>query len=238
MKEKLDFNKPAREIPTNYRNVTGRVFSIKTNRYIGFESKLERDFIYICEFDPRVEKILEQPVTINYKIDDSKTKYTPDFFILFKNGEEYLIEIKYRSDLYKDFENLKTRFQVACQYAQENDCTFKIVTDKCSLISNKDYLFNVHFLLSYDTINYEMYTLILSKINQCKTIQELLDSLTEDKYQQLEYINHVWTLVRMHIIELNLLTKINLKSKILSFETIQEKEFKQLISNICKRNIP
>ena len=34
MKEKLDFNKPARDIPTNYRNVTGRIFSKKSNRLI------------------------------------------------------------------------------------------------------------------------------------------------------------------------------------------------------------
>lgn len=238
MKEKLDFNKPAREIPTNYRNVTGRVFSIKSNRYIGFESKLERDFIYLCEFDPRVEKILEQPIKIRYKVDGFKSRYTIDFFVLFNNGDEYLIETKYRSDLKKDFDIYRIRFKAARQYAKENNCIYKIVTDRCSLILNKDYLFNVHFLLSYNTLNYETYQLILSKIIDSSTIQDLLNNLSHDRYEQLEYTNHIWTLVRMHIIQLNLLSKINTKSKILSFKTYDDKELKQLISNISSRNIP
>lgn len=234
MKEKLDFNKPAREIPTNYRNVTGRIFSKKSNRLIGYESKLERDFIYLFEFDNRIEKILEQPITINYQLDGQNRKYTPDFFLLFKNGDECLVEIKYKDDLYNTFDELKYKFKAAIQYSSNNNCKFKIMTNKCSLMSNKDYMFNVHFLLSYDTITYEVYELIKSKIVNCNTVQELLNNLSDDRYKQLEYINQVWTLVKKQVIELDLIKKINNNSEILNYKNYNKEEYERYILNSDK----
>ncbi|MFY9074072.1 TnsA endonuclease N-terminal domain-containing protein [Malaciobacter mytili] len=236
MKEKLNFNKPARNIPTNYRNVTGRIFSNKSNRLVGYESKLERDFIYLFEFDDRVEKFLEQPITINYQLDGENRRYTPDFFILLKNGEEYLIEIKYKSDLYEKFDDLKYKFKVAIQYSNLNNCKFKIMTNKCSYMNNTNYMFNVHFLLSYNTINYDTYQLIKSRINKCNSIEELLNELSEDKYKQLDYINYIWTLVRHQIIKLNLQRKINNKSEILEFKNYDKEEFQIYVLDYYKKD--
>ena len=48
-------------------------------RMIAFESLLERDFIYLLDYDARVEWFEEQPLTIGYGQADRTLHYTPDF---------------------------------------------------------------------------------------------------------------------------------------------------------------
>lgn len=225
----LNQNQPARKIPKNYRNITGKISSKKANGLISYESKLERDFAYIFDFSDEVDIILEQPVTIKYLFDGEERRYTPDFCLWRRGKKNLLIEVKYHNELKKNFEELKYKFRAAMLYAQKNDFEFRILTDRCPYIRNKDYLFNVHFLRNYDYINYEKYKLIKSKYTPDSTIQDLLNSISNNKYEQLNYINSVWTLVRKHIIVVNLETKLTAATKILDFKKYSQKDFANYI---------
>ena len=59
----------------------GKFPSLKNKTMVWFESHLERDFIYLTEFDKSVIKYQEQPFKIQYFINGKKYKYTPDFLI-------------------------------------------------------------------------------------------------------------------------------------------------------------
>ncbi len=61
---------PVRQVSNRGGNVIGKFPSIKMGRMIAFESLLERDFIYLLDYDPAVEWFEEQPLTIEYMSDD------------------------------------------------------------------------------------------------------------------------------------------------------------------------
>ena len=106
----MNLNEPSRKIPKNYRNITGKIPSKKSNRMISFESKLERDFLYLFEYENFVIKILEQPITIEYFIENKKYTYTPDFYI--ETPLKYnniIIEVKYYNELKKIFSTEKQK---------------------------------------------------------------------------------------------------------------------------------
>ena len=63
---------PVRRIPKNYRCVTGSFATRKMDGPILFESTLERDFLYLCEFDHRVKLIEEQLLTIEFSDPNGK----------------------------------------------------------------------------------------------------------------------------------------------------------------------
>lgn len=231
-------NSPSRKIPKNYNNITGRVFSKKSNRLIGFESKLERDFIYLFEFDNNIKTILEQPLTIKYKYGDNFREYTPDFYIQFNNKQKnFLVEIKYKDDLKKRFKEYKFKFKAASFYAQNNNLEFKILTNECPQIKNKNYLFNVHFLLKYDYITYDNYKLIQSLINDCHTIENILNKLSNDKYIQASFIGNIWALIRHHILFVNLYEKLTVKAKILEFRTLDKSTYEEIFGSIPTKGL-
>jgi len=59
----------------------GYVPSQKMRRMIGVESTLERDLAILLEVDPDVDAYTEQPITIEYRLDDKWHSYTPDFAV-------------------------------------------------------------------------------------------------------------------------------------------------------------
>lgn len=224
----MTFDKPARKVPKNYNNITGKISTSKAKNLLSFESKLERDFAYFFIFDKNITNILEQPVTIEFLHENKKRRYTPDFYLKTKQGKDLLIEIKYYRDLKKNLSKLKKKFIAARKYADKNNMEFKIFTELCPKIKNKDFLFNTHFLLNYSSYDYDMYKLIYSQYKNAKTINELLYNLSTDRYKQLEYINYIWTLVKEDIIIINLEKKITRNSIVLSIEDISENDFKKL----------
>ncbi|MET0752747.1 MAG: TnsA endonuclease N-terminal domain-containing protein [Pyrinomonadaceae bacterium] len=76
----------------------GKFPSLKNKSTVWFESHLERDFIYLIEFDKSVTKYLEQPFKVKYFINGKQHLYTPDFF-LERQTEKQVIEIKPQSKI-------------------------------------------------------------------------------------------------------------------------------------------
>lgn len=63
----LKLKKRAREISFKSSSLSGQISSKKLNKSVQFESSLEKDYIYLLEFDKSVGRYLEQPLIIHYK---------------------------------------------------------------------------------------------------------------------------------------------------------------------------
>lgn len=74
----------------------GKFPSLKNKSIVWFESHLERDFLYLIEFDKDVIKYQEQPFKIKYFLAGKQRFYTPDFFVKRQNKKQ-VIEIKPQS---------------------------------------------------------------------------------------------------------------------------------------------
>lgn len=109
-------------------NVIGQFPSIKLARMVWFESLIERDLLYLLDFEPEVCFFGEQPLTIEY-VDAGKPRhYTPDFQIVQRNGRNTLVECK-PSRLVATDDNLQ-KFSMARAWCAERDWDFRIVTDE------------------------------------------------------------------------------------------------------------
>lgn len=72
----------AREIRANHRSITGWITGQQKQGSIPFESTLERDFAYLALFEPSVERVHSQPMTLCYTDEDGAMRhYTPDFLV-------------------------------------------------------------------------------------------------------------------------------------------------------------
>lgn len=192
---------PVRDIPKNYRNVTGKASSSKTESAY-FESTLERDFLCILEFDVNVVTYDVQPVIINWFDRGGKLrKYTPDVLVKttdhkLKEMATTLYEVKYRDDIWKNWSELKPKFKAARSFAKEHGWRFKLITEKEIRTAYTD---NARFLIPYvkQDLNEAFENQILDELGE-KTetsVENLLSSLSKDPWQKAEILPTVWKLI-------------------------------------------
>lgn len=201
---------PVRKIPKNYNNITGMLSSDKVDRMIAFESKLERDYFFLFDFDPDIIHFEEQPVTIEYEFDGKRRKYTPDVLLTRRKEPTYIIgEIKYRDELKEKFDELRPKFEAAIAYCEQHDnMIFRLFTDRSTKMSSKTYMDNVRFLLAFSVINPDHKALILSEYSKMNTVTELLNKISSDKMFQMEVVTTLWALVRHQMIEVDMFSKL------------------------------
>ncbi|AFQ42443.1 TnsA endonuclease N-terminal domain-containing protein [Desulfosporosinus meridiei] len=123
---------PVRKIQnTSSKKHTGIFPSEKNGRLIEWESLLERDYIYLLEFDRGVKSYTEQPLTLKTKLNGKTYKYTPDVLVV-RDNISMLIEVKPKNKLIKLKEDEKFRAKVtaANSYCKEQGYKFVIVTDE------------------------------------------------------------------------------------------------------------
>lgn len=169
-----------------------------------YESSLERDFITLMQFDRNVEKVVTQPVTINYMDTSGKARrYTPDVLVLYRKDpvategfKDLLCEIKYRDELAEKFQELRPKFKAAIRYAKAQGWRFKLFTDKQI---RTPYLFNARFLLQYRELDVDSLAVerVLTKLSEMGEADPntLLASLASDKWERAGLIPIVWHLI-------------------------------------------
>ena len=137
---------PIRKIPKNYRNITGIAPYNKAVGIAAYESSLERDILTLLEFDTNVQHFEVQPIAIEWFDPVGKKHiYTPDVLVHYQN-DVIIYEVKYRSDLRKNWRELKPKFQAALHFCKSHGWHFKLITE---LEIHTDYLCNIRFLLPY-----------------------------------------------------------------------------------------
>jgi hypothetical protein len=118
---------PMRNVSNRGGNVIGKFPSIKMGRMIAFESLLERDFIYLLDYEWPVRWFEEQPLTINYHHQGKVLCYTPDFHVV-EEGGDVLVECK-PVKLVQTEEN-RRKFAAACEWCAQRGWEFRIVTER------------------------------------------------------------------------------------------------------------
>lgn len=79
----------------------GKFPSLKNKSTIWFESHLERDFIYLIEYEKDVIQYREQPFKVRYLLNNKQHHYTPDFLIE-RGNKKQIVEIKPQSKIEKE----------------------------------------------------------------------------------------------------------------------------------------
>jgi hypothetical protein len=109
---------PARRVITRRAVIqNGRFASRKMGRAIDFESPVERDFLFLAEYDRQVVGIWEQPLKVTVELDSKWRNKYPDFKLLMRNGDIRIHEIKPKTEADKP-EN-QTMFSVLEEHLAE-----------------------------------------------------------------------------------------------------------------------
>lgn len=185
-----------RKIPLNHRNVTGYIGSKKSG-YAAAESTLEADFLTLLDFDYNVTSFTVQPVTIQYNPYDSRNTYTPDVKVVYQNGSVVYFEVKYRNDLFNNWQRLKPKFKCAIKFAKANGAKFKIITEQ---EIRTPYLKNIQFLKTFldsRTINTKYCQQIedIIKKHISTTPADLLNLLDEHQLNKAEWLYMIWAII-------------------------------------------
>ncbi len=157
---------PARNITnrTGFKKTVGKFPSLKMRRTVMWESQIERDFLYLLEFDADVLSFYEQPVEILYAHKTKTGRYFPDLYVERRSCKE-LIEIKPSSKL-NDPKN-KIKFLAGEEYCRRRGWIFRVVTD--DNIREGKLLENVKLLNRYAVLDvstkFEQYTQALIETN-------------------------------------------------------------------------
>jgi hypothetical protein len=130
-----------------FKRVIGKFPSLKMGRLICWESQIERDYIYLLEFDPSVVFYAEQPLRISYYLDDKERHYTPDFLVK-RSDKNLIVEVKQEDEAQKE-EN-QCLFRIASAICAHDNYEFVLVTD--TMIRVQPRLDNIKLLTRYQRI--------------------------------------------------------------------------------------
>ncbi|MDQ3816346.1 MAG: TnsA endonuclease N-terminal domain-containing protein [Acidobacteriota bacterium] len=214
---------PVRFPPKNRRSVTGLVASVKNNTMRAHESTLERDLLFLLEFDLNVHTYEEQPVRIEFRDSDGHLHtYTPDVLVTYrkdiapaKQMPPLLCEVKYRKDLFADWKRLKPKFKAARCFAREKGWRFSILTEH---EIRTPLLENARFLLPYRKLemDWEQSQLLLQMLGELReaTPESLLLACGKELMERARLIPMLWHLVSIGMIGADLNIRLVMHSPI------------------------
>jgi hypothetical protein len=142
---------------------------------VGYQSLIERDFIYLLDFAPSVSEFCEQPFPIHYREGSKERQYTPDFSFV-HSGQVYLIECKHHQYMQPDKNKLKWEAAQRWSYAQ--GVLFYVVTEM--MIRAGYCLENIKLLTDYAryTIDPAAQTNVLRILTEARTPLTVADLMT------------------------------------------------------------
>ncbi|TVL19691.1 transposase [Shewanella xiamenensis] len=212
---------PIRNIPKNYRNVTGVAANSKSEGKAMFESTLERDWLTLLQFSAEVESFEVQPVKIKWVDAGGKSHtYTPDVLVYYHQAvtKPLLCEVKYRNELRENWTQFKPKFQAAYRYAKDRGWRFKLINEthiRISLLDNAKFLLPFTRRVNADSELVPVLIDTLATLGRC-SVQELLNFIDANPMIQAEYIPLLWYLVGTQRVGADLTHKLTMVSKVWS----------------------
>lgn len=236
---------PVRKIRANYRSVIGLVADDRSARSTAYESSLERDFIKHLLFNKNVLEHEEQPLTIDFTDASGKPRrYTPDLLVSYrkdvaitKDWHPLLAEVKYRSDLFRHWAELKPKFRAARAYARERRWDFAVVTER---ELRTFYLKNITFLLEFrkHPVDEALTQLLLEAVVGMSpaTPSSLLTLLSTNAMQKATLLPTLWQLVANGCIGVDLELPLTMSSPIWLRRSNQRRECDEPTAMVSARN--
>lgn len=206
---------PVRKIKNNTSKKNIGYFPSKKNqKSIAYESLLEKDYMYLLEYDKDVLSFTEQPLTIEYNCFDKRRTYTPDLKVS-RNNKTQIIEVKPYTKLIEilNDDKKKEKFIAAYHYCSQNNFEFKIVTDRD--IHNGLILKNIKYLFRYSNIEVPSSEKLKIK-NELSfgalDIETLLSKFSKEDY--FKFKSFIFSLIYSRTLKINLEESISDKSLI------------------------
>jgi hypothetical protein len=136
---------PVRKIPRfgAQKNI-GKFSTVKTGRVAWFESLLERDYMYLLDYDRAISYWVEQPLRIRYGDNGRTCSYTPDFEV-HRQSKKQIVEVKTKDQV--DSGEWDSLFSTASFICEQEGYEFSVVTDE--FIRQQPRLDNVKTLWKY-----------------------------------------------------------------------------------------
>lgn len=189
---------PVRSIGIQSRSITGTM-----PNGARYESALERDFMYLLEFESTVDTYTPQPLTMRYQgLDGAWHRYTPDGLIEWRDDQivldrrPLLVEVKYRESFTNNWRHWRCLHRALSAFAEERGWQFGIVTET---EIRTPLLKNVQFLLPYrkrsSTPETEKWILDELEALGEATPSMLISLLYSDKWNQAAILPIVWKLL-------------------------------------------
>lgn len=214
---------PVRIPPKNHRSVTGLVASQKNNVMRAHESTLERDLMFLLEFDLNVATYEEQPVVIEYEDSGGGARtYTPDVLVTYRKDvapaklmPPLLCEVKYRKDLFANWKILKPKFKAARHFARERGWHFRILTEqeiRTPLLENSRFLLRYQ-KLEMDWDQAQRLLLMIGELREA-TPEALLLACSAEPMERALLLPMLWHLVSIGMLGCDLNRKLTMHSPI------------------------
>ena len=126
----IDFS-AVRSIPPKTKGNRGFLPSKKVMGGVAeYESQLERDFYLILEHSDEIKIYQHQPVEINYKDKEGKSKkYYPDCFVEFHSSMRVLVEIKDLDSYMTRYHEFEEKWKAGEKYAKNSGFLFTVITE-------------------------------------------------------------------------------------------------------------
>lgn len=192
-----------RQVSHRGGNMIGHFPSLTMNDQIPFESTIERDYLYLLDYDPTVLTFAAQPLKIHYEHDGKAATYTPDFYVRFATGEA-LVECKHHTRVASSDNTRK--FAAARAWCEKRGWAYHVVTDQDLRTGHR--LANVKLLTYYARLTVPSRTragiiATVQKRSEPLTLQALTSALQPlPAAQARAYILH---LVFHHVLSMPLL---------------------------------
>lgn len=178
----------------------------------------------LMQFDPTVDILTPQPVTIPYQDGSGQQlRYTPDALVEWRKDlklHDYrplLIEVKYREAFEGEWRVWRRRFRAARNFAHSKGWVFQVLTER---EIRTPFLENARFLLPYlnRSVQPETEQWVLDKLAALtdSTPQGLISSLYQDKWNQASLIPVVWRLLAERRIGCDLTVPLSMSTAIWS----------------------
>ena len=198
-----------RKIKKNYRSITGHFPSVKNNKSIGFESKLEKALFLVLEFDNTVLSYQEQP-QIEIFFNGKTRTYSADCYIKRvenSNLNGTLVESKYIEELLSDEKYFEKKFEAVRISAKKLGLDFEVFTEENH---SEVYLDNIDFLYRYKLNpaknKYENQILTLLG-NKKLSAYDLAKQITSSHIEYALVSNSIWDLVAQEKLKTDLENK-------------------------------
>lgn len=197
-----------RRIPKNHIHVTGRHAAQKSEGPADFESLLEADHLLLLDHDLAVRSYDVQPVVV--PVEGVPRGYVPDALVNFQPDADGVIpppelrEVKSTLDLEKNEKKYARKFEAAHLYCEQRGWVFRIITEKEIRIPLLD---NVKFVRAYVNQLHPK-ARVDRVISQLEVLRQtdfptLLNILSTDEDEQLEWMPVIWHLVAKRQIGVN-----------------------------------
>lgn len=170
-----------RQVRNHGKNIIGHFPSLKMGRMVAFESTIERDLLYLLDFEPHVKSFAEQPLTISYWEETKHRRYTPDFKVEFTGGQKGLVECKPQVFVKKEV-NIK-KFTAGEAWCAERGWNYEIITDQA--LRRGFRLDNVKFLTRFArhqlplTLKYRIKAFVDAQ-KTAPSIDQIMETITSE----------------------------------------------------------